>query len=30
MVTEELGEWKEIRIASGSEGWVRASDLKKI
>lgn len=29
-VIDELGEWKEIRIASGSEGWIKATDIVKI
>lgn len=29
-VTDNLGEWGEIRIANGSKGWVKADNLKPI
>ncbi len=29
-VTGELGEWVEIRIADGNQGWIRVSDFRRI
>jgi tetratricopeptide (TPR) repeat protein len=29
-ITDQLGEWNEIRIANGSVGWVKASAMKQI
>lgn len=29
-ITDQVGEWFEIRIASGSMGWVRAASVEKI
>jgi tetratricopeptide (TPR) repeat protein len=29
-ITDHLGEWKEIRIANGSVGWVKAAAMKEI
>lgn len=29
-VTGELGEWVEIRIADGNQGWIRESDFRRI
>ena len=30
LVVDELGSWKKIKIANGSEGWILASSLKMI
>ncbi len=29
-ITNQVGEWYEIRIADGSKGWIRENDFKKI
>jgi SH3-like domain-containing protein len=29
-ILDELAEWKKIRIANGSEGWVKNAYLKKL
>lgn len=30
MITDELGNWLEVKIASGNQGWVAASTLERI
>jgi SH3-like domain-containing protein len=29
-VLDEFGEWSEIRIADGNEGWIRSSSIEII
>lgn len=29
-VTDELQDWKKIRIPNGNEGWVRTRDIEQI
>ena len=29
-VIETLGEWYNVRLADGNEGWIRQADLEKI
>jgi SH3-like domain-containing protein len=30
IIVDELGDWREIRISDGNQGWVRLSDLIRI
>jgi SH3-like domain-containing protein len=29
-VLDELGEWKKIRIANGTVGWMKGSEIEEI